>query len=354
MPVASRKSGSVFEKRLIEAYIIEHGKDPVTDEELAVDDLVELKTAQIVKPRTPQLTSIPSLLAAFQNEWDAVALERFSIQQQLEQTRRELSRALYENDSAHRIITRLQKERDEARDTLSKLSLDGGAGADTNTIQTENQALPLELTGAVSETQALLSKTRRKRPVPEEWAKVEDIGNFKAQKLDQAGDPASRFVAQHPQRNQLLHAAGQEPGSFALFDVNTSEAKSLETAQDGTLTDAVWMQDGTILAGSAAGNICLRGAGETPAFVLQSHKAEITSVSVHASGRIFASTSADKTFILYDTTSRTPATQIRTEAPLLTGEFHPDGHLFAVGGADGEIKLYETASGTPCDMAYLK
>lgn len=43
VPVASSKSGSVFEKRLIEAYIAEHGKDPVSGDDLTTDDLIELK-----------------------------------------------------------------------------------------------------------------------------------------------------------------------------------------------------------------------------------------------------------------------------------------------------------------------
>lgn len=48
VPVASSKSGTVFEKRLIEAYIAEHGKDPVTGEELTTDDLIELKSMFII------------------------------------------------------------------------------------------------------------------------------------------------------------------------------------------------------------------------------------------------------------------------------------------------------------------
>lgn len=43
-PVVSVKSGNVFEKRLIEKYIADHGKDPVTGEELTADDLIEVKT----------------------------------------------------------------------------------------------------------------------------------------------------------------------------------------------------------------------------------------------------------------------------------------------------------------------
>lgn len=43
MPVASVKSGAIFEKRLIEAYISQHGKDPVSGEELEAADLIDLK-----------------------------------------------------------------------------------------------------------------------------------------------------------------------------------------------------------------------------------------------------------------------------------------------------------------------
>lgn len=38
-----------------------------------------------VKPRAPTATSIPSMLGLFQNEWDAVVLETYSLKQQLEQ-----------------------------------------------------------------------------------------------------------------------------------------------------------------------------------------------------------------------------------------------------------------------------
>lgn len=52
-PVASSKSGAVFEKRLIEAYIAEHAKDPVTGEELSTADLVELKCTRPLLRRRP-------------------------------------------------------------------------------------------------------------------------------------------------------------------------------------------------------------------------------------------------------------------------------------------------------------
>ena len=153
-PVASRKSGNVFEKRLIEAHIAEHHTDPVTGEDLSVDDLIELKSPRIVTPRPPNLTSIPSLLTAFQNEWDSIVLETFTLKQQLAQTRQELSTALYQNDAATRVIARLTRERDEAREALSNVTISGGgAAANGDAMQVDGQALPEELVAKVDETQ---------------------------------------------------------------------------------------------------------------------------------------------------------------------------------------------------------
>lgn len=42
--VVSPLSGAVFEKRIIEKYIIENGVDPLSGKELRVDDLIEIKS----------------------------------------------------------------------------------------------------------------------------------------------------------------------------------------------------------------------------------------------------------------------------------------------------------------------
>ena len=145
--------GIVYEKRLIEAYIAENHKDPVNGEELEVTDLIDLKSSRIVTPRPPTLTSIPSLLSAFQNEWDALALESFTLRQQLNQTRQELATALYQHDAAVRVIARITKERDEARDALSKVTVGAGSAGNGEEMQIDSQGLPEDLAAKIDATQ---------------------------------------------------------------------------------------------------------------------------------------------------------------------------------------------------------
>ena len=45
-PVVSKKSGLVYEARLIRKYIQENAKDPISGEELSEEDLVEVKASE--------------------------------------------------------------------------------------------------------------------------------------------------------------------------------------------------------------------------------------------------------------------------------------------------------------------
>lgn len=150
--------GNVYEKRLIETYISENGTEPTTGAPLAIEDLVEIQGSHTVRPRPPELTSIPSLLGAFQQEWDALALEVFTLQQNLAQARQELSTALYQNDAAVRVIARLTQERDAAREALRNININtaGSSVQDMNgdAMHLDGAPLPDNIIAKIENTQA--------------------------------------------------------------------------------------------------------------------------------------------------------------------------------------------------------
>ncbi|PYH40199.1 WD repeat PRP19 family protein [Aspergillus saccharolyticus JOP 1030-1] len=338
VPVVSPKSGSVFEKRLIEAYIAENGKDPVNGEELAADELIEVKSQRVVRPRPPTLTSIPSLLSVFQEEWDALALETYTLRQTLAQTRQELSAALYQHDAAVRVIARLTKERDEARDALSKVTV--SAKGDGEAMQVDATGLPEAVLARVESTQAALSKTRRKRPIPEGWATSENISAFKPTQTSETLQSGARTLSVNSS-GELAIVGGAE-GTASVYSVSQKQlAQTLQAS--GPVTSAAWAGDKAIIASSTGSVKVFENGNEVASF--SSHAGAATAVAVHATGDIVASVGADKSYVLYDLTTNAVITQIFSDASLLSVHFHPDGHLLAAGGQDGQIKIFDVKTG---------
>ncbi|ODV91721.1 hypothetical protein CANCADRAFT_30060, partial [Tortispora caseinolytica NRRL Y-17796] len=84
-PVFSPASGSIFDRSLIENYIQLNGVDPVSQKPLSVDDLLPVNTSAGIATKPPDTLSIPSLLDSLAKEYDANALETFSLRKQLQE-----------------------------------------------------------------------------------------------------------------------------------------------------------------------------------------------------------------------------------------------------------------------------
>ena len=357
MPVVSRKSGNVYEKRLIEAYISENGTEPTTGAALTTEDLLDIQGSHTVRPRPPELTSIPALLGAFQQEWDALALEVFTLQQNLVQTRQELSTALYQNDAAVRVIARLTQERDAAREALKNIDVGAPApGTNGDAMHVDSAPLPAAITEKIDSTQAGLMKTRRKRPVPAEWATADTISLFKP--ITSLDTPCAdgTFLNVRNSDNTVL-IGGKRGGAHIAHPSNGSLRPVL--SEEESVTAGVWVGSRVAVATGNGKVKIVENGQEVASF--SAHSASVTGLALHPSGDILASVSSDSSYALYDVESNHLLTQVQASSgmsPLYSGEivliwteltcasFHPDGHLLAAGSKNAQLLIFDVKSGS--------
>ncbi|OLL22351.1 Pre-mRNA-processing factor 19 2 [Neolecta irregularis DAH-3] len=348
-PVVSKKSCNLFERRLLESYIAEHGKDPVSAEEMTVDDIIELKTSKIVRPRPPNLTSLPSLLSVFQTEWDALALETFTLKQQLNQTRQELSTALYQHDAACRVVARLMKERDEARDALSKISANfanGSLSAANNAKEGEKmdvdsqEGLPPFIVEKVNKTLEELSSARRKRKVPGDWATPEKVSEFSGTKIThRLISSHSRSIAVDDSGDRVV-IAGKNPSIYSISENTTSKL----VGHEGLVTAALWVAETAVTAG-VDGTIRL-WQDTTEKTQFSAHTGAVIAIASHPSGELIVSVGEDKAWAVHDVPSSATVAKFDTPyADLTCVKFHPDGHLLGIGTSDSQFRVFDIRSG---------
>lgn len=389
-PVLSPKSGRIFERSLIESYISQHGTDPIaSDTPLSVDELISIQIdSPIVPPRPPTLTSVPSLLAALQTQWDALALETFTLRQQLASTRQELSTALYYHDSAVRVVARLTKERDEARDSLAKLSASIGTQSATlpeeqNETSSSLFNLPSATIKSIEDTKNALVPTRKNRAESENWATISDISNFHGKRASKQNFQQVRDFSLGPQQltlggeitGEALHLlAGGASSKAGIFNILAYTKCALFTTKTALSTSASWLspnlsdtesyfalgtKDNTIEFYSMQGNGGKANSepgavSDTPLSVLELGKSEgstgnhVNIIKQHPVPNLIVSLSASSSgtsWSVSDVSDITAPTVLCTvasqEGKTFTSlDIHPDGHIMAVGTSDGVIEVY--------------
>ena len=204
-----------------------------------------------------------------------------------------------------------------------------------------------------------LSKIRRKRTVPSDWATPDSIQSFAPIKKSETLYPDTQSVALNTTGDLAL--VGGADGSAGVYSIPQNQVAYELEVGPGAVTDALWAGERVVFATSAGVVKVFDQRSEVSSF--SGHAGPVTALALHPSGDILASAGIDKSYIFYDLVSCKQAIQISTNSgkylchlikpnvqanrsPVLTAaEFHPDGHLFAAGGSDGQIKVFDVKSG---------
>jgi pre-mRNA-processing factor 19 len=354
-PVVSKKSGHLYERRLITKYIEEHGTDPITGESLSLDDLLPIKTQGVTTnggstqggikaPRSVNATSIPGMLQMFQNEWDALMLETFSLKQHLDTVRQELSHALYQHDAACRVIARLIKERDDARTALTN--------AKANMEIDQNEGITQDVIKKITSTSEKLSAKRKKRKVSPTLVNPDMIKSYKlssSHPLHKSSTPGITSVDINP-TNQNLILTGGVDGDAILFNRESGKILSTMSAHQKPINQVLFHPTLDVLFTGSADRTArvwaLNEKGEyKTGHVLKTHNDEVTGISLQATGDYLATSSLDKTWAFYDISTGSCLVQSDPlDAALTCISFHPDGLILGTGTSDNVVKIWDVKS----------
>lgn len=308
--------------------------------------------------------------------------ETLELRKQYDAVRQDLAHALYTNDASMRVIARLMKERDDAREALASVHASlGGAGAtgDVDMAPDASAALPSaslpdDLAASIDATAARESSERRARikrgapapyPTPATAAQLHET--HATPTLHSASAPG--IQALDVSANGALLLTGGPDASVLVVERATDTVLATLTGHTQPVTAVAFSGRSNPIPGPAMGDApaptfavsasadgtvrVWRHTGESHAYelahVLEGAQAEITGVDVHPTDALVGLASRDGAWALYALDSgacllRVPPTQAEGEA-LTSFAFHPDGQLAATGTANGTIRVWDVKQG---------
>lgn len=364
-PVLSPVSSHVFERSLVTKYIEQNGTDPINGEPLLVEQLLDIKANPLVKPRPPSATSIPAILKLLQDEWDACMLHSFTLRQQLQTARQELSHALYQHDAACRVIARLNKEVTAAREALATLKPQAAgynfteqpeAGATQQQLPEvmETELAPGEMTDDIlqklQDTATMLTAERKKKgkKVPEGLTSAEEIANFQLVSthpgLHSASSPGILALDLSGDSTKVL--TGGVDKTAVVFDRDSEQIVATLRGHTKKVTGVIYhpMDDLAITSSSDATIRVWEVGSSSCRQVIKAHEGPVTGISLHATGDFLLSSSSDQYWAFSDIRSGrmiSKGTDPSSTAALTCAQFHPDGLIFATGTADSVVKIWD-------------
>ena len=162
---------------------------------------------------------------------------------------------------------------------------------------------------ASSDTVLRLSKTRRKRAVPEDWATPDVVSNFTPTQKSKPLYTGARIVSLDATGDLAL--LGGSDGTAGVFSI--SQKKLVQELPVGSpVTDTLWTGSKSIIATSSGMVKAFENGVEVSSF--SGHAGAVTALALHPSGDILASVGVDQNYTFYDLTSSVQVLQISTDS----------------------------------------
>ncbi|KAL5267568.1 hypothetical protein ACHWQZ_G004565 [Mnemiopsis leidyi] len=371
-PVISLTSKHIFEKRLLEKYIAENGTDPINGEPLSDEQIVPINTAPVQRPRPPTATSIPAILKILQDEWDACMLHSYTLRQQLQMTRQELSYALYQHDAACRVIARQDKEVTAAREALATLKPQAALAAQQpmapapapvvtpseparpEPMEVETQLVPIGLSEEVlqqlQQTHVKLTSLRKKRgkEMPEGLPTAQQLKHYTQSSshpgLHSASLPGILCLDLLP--NSKRTVTGGADRNIVVFDKEAEKIVCTLKGHTKKVTNVVaHPNEKTIISASPDSHVRIWDIeGETCKHTLRIHDGPVTGLSLHPTGDYMLSCSADQHWGFSDIGTGKLLCKVADQSVshgLTCCQFHPDGLIFGTGTSDSLVKIWD-------------
>jgi pre-mRNA-processing factor 19 len=376
-------SGHVCIKHLLLAKLAENGGmdpfEPIRERPLSEDQLITLqKNSKQVPPPRPQATSLPNMLQLVQTEYDALVLELFDTRKALEDTRRELSQALYQNDAAVRVVARLAMERDTARQELERWNASVGAAPTTPAVADAADAADVDADAAAAEDKVEEPQSKRRRiesteplknDLPEEdlTAMVDTWQKLHPQrkpmlKAAAAAAPSPKDLAEYSKvdnkawhkstcRNVLCMAASGDlivtAGKDKQVVVYHAEDKVVKhTFSFGSIATCVDVHQTMLVAGDAKGRVVVYSAEDGSTLGdLKIESASIVDVRIHPTTKHICVATSDGRLLVCSVEDNKLQQLAHFENEESTeyccGALHPDGLLYAAGTSTGQVQMWD-------------
>ncbi|OQS04183.1 pre-mRNA-processing factor 19 [Thraustotheca clavata] len=340
-PVVNIKTGHVYEKRLIEEHIKTHGNVcPLSETPLTLEDLLPLKLSTLatdMAPPSKATSSIPSLLSALQTEYDAHALEMFQVKKHLQQTRQELSHALYQYDAACRVIARLNREIEQLKERNQTPQV-------ADAVQDPWDAVSAHVAARAKELAHYRKKERRVEEITKNVAAMNSTATHTLHQSDKPG-----VLALDIKEHRII--TGGNDKDAKIFNTQSGQIEATLSGHSKKVTDVLFHPNADVaFTASADKTVKLWSAGSsernyTLGHTFSGHEGSITSMSLHPTGSYLGTSSEDGAWGFFDLGTATLLKKVAAKASeMLALQFHPDGAIFATAQSDSTIRVWDVAS----------